>query len=235
MSVGFPAVVQVYVVDDAEDFAHPRLPPVVPPRILEMVRDTGQAVQGQGDPVVALAFVRPVKQGNEFVAGEVHLAGRKGILELGELDQGEDDRVVRGGWQAILLRAFDDPLAEDDLLLAVVVNLVLELEACFACDGTIAKRGHGELGKVHLVLADAKQLGEGFHLLQRWRLFGTLLGHASCLLDFQKSNNRLQRQGRSAVDAVLLFLLVSKQVICYPQKKALSIRTYGKLPARKVV
>src|SRR5208337_677504 len=80
LSVGFPAVVQVYVVDDAEDFAHPRLPPVVPPRILEMVRDTGQAVQGQGDPVVALAFVRPVKQGNEFVAGEVHLAGRKGIL-----------------------------------------------------------------------------------------------------------------------------------------------------------
>ena len=59
---------------------------------------------------------------DQLQPGKFDFALREIAFELGELDQGEDDRVVGGGGQAVFLRSLDDTLAGDELFPPLVVN-----------------------------------------------------------------------------------------------------------------
>ena len=159
LPAGAPAVVDLDGVDDVEGLGRPFLLPAVPPGIIIIIGDVGDAEQRGLEPVETLAFVRPAEQPDQLQPREFHVAADEVALLLGELDQGEDDHVVGGGGQAVLLGTFDDPAAGDELLPPLVVDLVLELDALLAGSRPVGEHGDREFGEVHLVLADAKQLG----------------------------------------------------------------------------
>ena len=166
LAVRCPAVVDLYVVDDVEGPRRPRLLPAIPPCVVVNIIHAFDAKQGNLDAVVALAFVRPAQQVDQLEAGELDLALGEIAFQLGELDQGEYDRIVGGGRQAVFFRTLDDPLAGNKLLPPCIVNLVLEFDASLAFGNPVGEQGDGELGEVHLILAQLQQGRDRFRLLK---------------------------------------------------------------------
>ena len=70
----------------------------VPPGVVVVVGDVGDALQGKFDAVVALAFVGPAQHADQFQPGELNVAPLKVALELGELDQGLGSRCRQWPW-----------------------------------------------------------------------------------------------------------------------------------------
>ena len=85
--------------------------------------------------------------------GEIDVPPREIAFQLGDLDKGQDDRVVGCRRQTVLFGTLDDPLAGDELLPTLVVNLILKFDALLAAWNPVGKKGDGEFCEVHLVLA----------------------------------------------------------------------------------
>ena len=106
MRVLFP-VEEGHVVEQVEFLVDPALALSVPPGVLVVERHADPAVQRLLDALVTLGFVAPAQELNQLVAGKGNAPIGEPV-EPGQLNQSQNDLVVEGGGQAILLRGGDE-------------------------------------------------------------------------------------------------------------------------------
>ena len=146
------AVADLALVEDVEHDRGPALLRFDPPGVVILEAGDGPTLERGGESVVALAVVRPPEEVDQLAPGEADLAIGEAILQLRQLDQGDDDVFVDPPGQPMSHRRGDRQLAGDDPVGVRIERRVLVDERGPTVVGAIGEQRKGELRQVHLVL-----------------------------------------------------------------------------------
>jgi hypothetical protein len=114
--------------------------------------NTTQAIESVLQSRIASTLCSPAKDLQKFVTSEVHLPLAQSIIRR-ELEQPEQNLIIRGGRQSEFVCASDDPLAVDEVAV-LALHGIGKFEGLYRRICALGEDREGKFGEIHLVARD---------------------------------------------------------------------------------